>query len=251
MQEPHSETESVEFEVKPKLLNGRGRRIAQAVVGLGALAMVSLLAAMLARGAATPSVDPTTRVMPAGTVLYVSMTTHPDQQPNYAVVAGAWSGSREAKQIESGLQLALATAGFNWEEDIRPWLGDRVVVGLVDFGGASSTAGGDASRYRLPFVVAAAQTLDRQKSDAFLAAFRKQQADRLGAYATYKDDTYRDVPFVYVEYDSKFSPYGEAYATIDDVVVLTTGPDNLKKIIDAALDGANLAASANFQKTMA
>ena len=251
MQEPHSETESVEFEVKPKLANGRGRRITQAVVGIGALAIISLLAAMLARGAATPSVDPTTRVMPAGTVLYVSMTTHPERQPNYAVVADAWSGSREAKQIESGLQLALATAGFNWDEDIRPWLGDRVALGLADFGGADEPAGGDALRYRMPFVVVAAQTLDRQKSDAFLAAYRKQQADRRGTSATFKDDTYRGVPFVYVENDSQYSPYGEAYATIDDVVVLTTGPDNLKKVIDAALDGANLAASENFQKTMA
>lgn len=251
MDEPQLETESVEFDVRPKMPLIRSKGIVRAAVGIGALVIVSLVAVALVRRTAAPRVDLTAQVMPSNVILYLSMTTRPDQQPNYNVVADAWKGSKEANMLQSTLQLGLASAGFNWEEDIQPWLGDRAALGLVDFGGPDTAGGTNSPRYREPFFVIAAQTRDRAKSDAFLAGYLKQQRDKLQGNGRYTEETYRGLPIVYKENLSQYAPYGEAYATVNDVVVLTNGPDNLKKVIDTALDGTNLAAGDNFKKTMA
>ena len=253
MQEPQPLNESSEFEVKPQLPRPRGRTIGLAAVGIGALVVVGVIAGALINRAAAPQDDPLARVMPSNAIAYFSMTTHPDQQPNFNVIADAWKNSKEAEQIESGLSAALTASGFDWEKDILPWLGDRVAVGVVDLGGSdppADSSGSSLGSYRPPFFVAAVHTRDRAKSDAFLADFRAQRESNLSGSSTIVDEVYRDVPIVYVTNDSEYSSDGEAYATVNDVIVLTIGPDNLKKVIDAALDGTNLAASEDFQTTL-
>src|SRR5512136_63553 len=133
-------TESTEFEVK--LSRPRPRRVLIAVV-LAVLIMgtIGIAAAAIANRTAAPTGDPTAQVMPANTLAFVSLNTHAQQLPNYSVVADAWQDSKEAKQLASALQLGLAQAGLNWEEDIQPWLGDRVGMGFVDLGGVDSAAG--------------------------------------------------------------------------------------------------------------
>ncbi|MGH2592592.1 MAG: DUF3352 domain-containing protein [Anaerolineae bacterium] len=253
MQEPQPLNESSEFEVKPQLPRPRGRTIGLAAVGIGALVVAGVIAGALINRAAAPQDDPLARVMPSNTIAYFSMTTHPDLQPNFNVIADAWKNSKEAGQIESGLSAALTAAGFDWEKDVLPWLGDRVAVGVVDLGGSdppADSSGAGLGNYRPPFFVVAVHTRDRAKSDAFLAEFRAQRESSLGSGGSIEDDLYRNIPIVYVTNDSEYSPGGEAYATVNDVIVLTIGPDNLKKVIDAALDGTNLGASDNFNATL-
>ena len=252
MGEPQPEHESMEFEVKPELPKVRGRNVG--LIALGLVAVVGVAAIVVAlTGTAASTGDPLARVVPADAIVYFSMTTRPDQQPNFDAVAEAWKDSREAKQIEDALSSAVTAAGYDWEKDILPWLGDRAGAALVDLGGPepSGDAGSGGTRYREPFFVLAVQTRDRQKSDAFLADFRAQREGNLYGNSAIKDEVYRGIPIVYVQNDSSYSPYGEAYATIDDVIVVTFGPDNLKKAIDAALDGANLAAGEDFKATLA
>ncbi|HEY4720761.1 MAG TPA: DUF3352 domain-containing protein, partial [Anaerolineae bacterium] len=172
-----SEMHSVEMDVKlPK--PSPVSLFAKIVLILGVVAVAGVAAYALINRAASPTGDPTANVMPANTMMCFSMTTHPDQQPNFNVVADAWKNSKEAKQLQSGLVLGVASAGFNWDEDIVPWLGERVGVGLVDLGGTDQSAPvTDTEKtptYRAPFFLVAAQTRDHAKSDTFLAALGKR-----------------------------------------------------------------------------
>jgi hypothetical protein len=257
-------TETNVFEVKLPKPGPRGLiiRIAAIVLGVG---IVAVAVGLIVNRAAAPTADPLAQVMPIDTLLFVSMTTHADQQTNYAVVVDAWKESKEAKQIASALQLAANSSGLDWETDIQPWLGDRVGMGLIDMGGfndpvASTMSSATFPRFHAPFFVIAIHTRDRAKSDKFLAGFQQQLATTPvdGYYtSTLHTDNYRGIPIAYQTSESKTydsvssADDGQAFATVNDVVVFTVGSDNLKKVIDAALDGRNLAVSNNYKTTMA
>ncbi len=238
--------ETAQYDVN--LPKPRTRKVlAGALIAVLTLIIIAAAAAAIANRTAQGQVEPTTRVMPANTMLYFSMNTHTEKLPNFSVIADAWKDSKEARQVASVLELAFAQAGLNWEEDVQPWLGDRVSVGVVDFGGRDYSAEQSFS-YRAPFFVMAVHTKDRTKSDAALANIFKQfsqSSDR-----SIGTETYRNIVMTYMKSDSKFMPESGAFATIDDVVVLTLSRDNLKAVINAALDGQNLAASANYKAVM-
>ena len=255
MEEP--QTQSVEFDVnlpKPKPTS----LIAKIVLAIGGLALVGAVAAVIISRTATPTVDPTVKVMPTDTMLVMSINTQSDQLPNFKAVADAWEGSKEANQIESALELAFIQTGFNWEADVVPWLGERVTIGLVDLGNYTQPIESGSPRGPTFFVVA--QTRDRVKSDAFLVSVRKELERKIEpsdyVTTTLRDDVYRGIPIVYLTSETNWSGdkpvvnEAVAYATINDVIVLTTSIDNLKKAIDAALDGKNLSLNANYQTVM-
>ena len=249
--------ESIDFEVKPRSPRLPGKKIALLAAGLAVVIAAGILAAVVI-GTASSQEDPLARAMPANAMAYFSMTTHPDLQPHFDAVAAAWRDSKEAEQIESALNSMLTFSELNWEGDILPWLGDRVALGVVDLGGyeppPADSSSGESSygRYRMPFVVLAAQTRDRAGSDAFLAALREQRESNLPEGSAVFDEVYRDVSIAYVANDAEYlPPYGEAWATVGDVVVaVISGRDDLKKVVDAAMDGTTLAETEKFKVAM-
>src|SRR5512135_2733886 len=104
------------------------------VLALIVIGVIVAAALAIANRSASPLVNSTLKVMPANTLMFASLHTQPDKLPNFNVIAEAWKGSKEAKQIESGLELALMQTGFNWEDDIRPWLGEQLGFGVLDVG---------------------------------------------------------------------------------------------------------------------
>lgn len=255
MEEP--QTQSVEFDVnlpKPKPTS----LLAKIVLAIGGLALIGAIAAVVISRTATPTVDPTVKVLPTDTMLIMSINTQTDQLPNFKAIADAWAGSKEANQIESALELAFIQTGFNWTEDVKPWLGERVTVGLVDLGNYTQPI--EYAGLRGPTFFVVAQTRDRVKSDTFLVNVRKEIERNIkpSDYVTntLRDDVYRGVPLVYLTSETNWSGDKSmvndvaAYATVNDVIVITTNTDNLKKAIDAALDGSNLSLNANYQAVM-
>ncbi len=218
-----------------------------ALVAVLVLGVIGVSAAMLANRAAQSPDEATANMMPANTMLYVSLNTQADQLPNFNVIAEAWSDSKEARMLASALQLGVTQAGLTWEEDIQPWLGQRVALGIVDIGGADR-ASADALKYRAPFVVVTAQTKDHAKSDAFLVTLGKQLS-KAGVNQTVQTETYRNIPISYLS-SSGAQDASVAWATINDNVVLTINLDNLKTVINAALDGQNLSTNTNYQAVM-
>lgn len=218
-----------------------------ALVAVLVLGVVGVAAAMIANRAAQSPGEATANVMPANTMMYVSLNTQADQLPDFNVIADAWSDSKEARMLASALQLGVTQAGLNWEEDIQPWLGQRVALGIVDIGG-TDRASADALKYRAPFVVIAAQTKDRARSDAALATVFKQIGQ--GSNRSIETETYRGIPITYVKSGSDAVPEGGAFATVNDMVVVTVTPAQLKTVIDNALEGQNLPTNANYQAVM-
>ena len=257
MLDPENTNESIDFEVKPHSPRLPGKKIGLLAAGLAVVIAAGILAAVVI-GTVTSQEDPLARAMPPNVMAYFSMTTHPDMQPHFDAVAAAWRDSKEAEQLESALNSMLTFSEIDWEDDILPWLGDRVALGIVDLGGyepppADSNSGESSyGRYRMPFIVLAAQTRDRAGSDAFLAALREQRESSLPEGSAIFDEVYREVSIAYVANEAEYlSPYGEAWATVGDVVVaVTSGRDDLKKVVDAALDGTSLAETENFRGTM-
>jgi hypothetical protein len=221
-----------------------------ALVTVLVLGIVGLAAAAIANRAAQSPDEATAGVMPANTMLYVALNTQADQLPNFNAIANAWSDSKEARMLVSALQLGVTQAGFNWEDDIRPWLGERVALGIVDLGGVSAAdpAQQVPAQYRAPFFIISAQTKDHAKSEAFLIALSKQLS-KTGLNQTVQTETYRNIPVSYLS-SSGAEDSSVAWATIEDNVVLTTSRDNLKTVINAALDKQGLSTSENFKTVM-
>lgn len=250
MEEP--QTQSVQFDVQlPK--PGPAGVIGKALIAVGVIAVLGVVAAFVISRTAASTAEPTLNVMPPGTIFYVSLTTQPDKQPNYTVIADAWGDSKEARQLNSVLQVGLAQLGLNWEADIQPWLGERAAFGLVDMG--APTAG---NGYRGPFFVLAVHTRDQAKAADFLAAFREQRAAEIKpsdyVTTTLGEENYRGIPIVYLTVEYSYRDDGPtdqlAYAPVNDLIVLSGSREHLKQAIDAALDGANLSKSEVFNQTM-
>ena len=217
------------------------------LVAVLVLGTIGVAAAAIANRTAQSQGDATAAVMPPNTMLYFSLNTQANQLPNFNVIADAWKDSKEAKMVVSGLEVAFAQSGLNWEDDMQPWLGERIALGMVDFGGMDQAQDKEPS-YRTPFFVIAAQTKDRVKSDAALGSVLKQVNQVTGeAPAT---ETYRGIPITYLKSGDISPQEAAALATINDVIVLTVGSDQMKAVINAALDGQNLAASANYKTVM-
>ena len=80
-----------------------------ALVAVLVLGVVGVAAAMIANRAAQSPGEATANVMPANTMMYVSLNTQADQLPDFNVIADAWKDSKEAKMLASGLQ-SLSTS---------------------------------------------------------------------------------------------------------------------------------------------
>jgi hypothetical protein len=217
------------------------------LVAMLVLGTIGVAAAAIANRTAQSQGDATANVMPPNTMLYFSLNAHADQLPNFNAVADAWKDSKEAKMVASGLELAFSQTGLSWADDVQPWLGERAAVGVIDLGGMDQTQGSDA-KYRAPSFAIAVQTKDRTKSDAVLGTLLKQISKTSGA--TIETETYRGIPITYLKSDNASVPETGAVSTINDVIVLTFNRDQMKAAINAALDGQNLATSANYKTVM-
>ncbi len=217
------------------------------LVAVLVLGVIGVAAAAIANRTAQSQGDATAAVMPPNTMMYFSLNTRADQLPNFNVITEAWKDSKEAKMAASGLEVAFAQTGLNWADDVQPWLGDRAAVGIIDIGGMDKTEGKDSS-YRTPFLVIAVQTKDRVKSDAALGTVLKQISQT--SSGSTETETYRGIPITYLGLGGGSTQEAGALATINDLIVLTMSGDQMKAVINAALDGQNLATSANYKAVM-
>ena len=76
------------------------------LVAVLVLGIVGVAAAAIANRTAQSPGEATANVMPANTMMYVSLNTQADQLPNFNVIADAWKDSKEAKMLASALELA-------------------------------------------------------------------------------------------------------------------------------------------------
>ncbi len=203
-----------------------------ALIGLGVLLIPRLL------GTTVGAVNVTAAAMPAETQVYFSFNPHFDQLPNGDVVRKAWGNGEFAELIEGSIRDTLADNDLDWDQDIVPWLGDEIGIGLwnlpLDF---------TASDAPPPSVALAIETRDVTMSNALLAKLLRAQAESTGSRFT--EQTYRDV--VTVEQTDPGSGEPVAYAQIEDLAIVATGSDDLHAAIDALLDKNGLDVTSHYQ----
>ena len=205
-----------------------------ALIGLGVVFIPRLL------GTTAPTLNVTAAAMPAGTQFYFSFNPHFEQLPNGGVVLKAWSDPEIAESIEGSIRDALEDNDVDWDQDIAPWLGDEIGLGIGNL-----PLDPNASSETPPSLVLVAVTRDVVLSNAFLAKWR---ANRESGGSEFTEQTYRDVPTV-EQTDTGFDQ-PMAYATVKDQVIVATGSNDLHAVIDAALDGTGLDTSSNYQATL-
>lgn len=217
------------------------------VLGLvGGVLFVALIAAgvvlvprLLNTGAGMVNV--TAAAMPADTQIYFSFNPHYDQLPNGDVIRKAWTDPALFKPFEDQVRDGLKENDLDWEQDIASWLGDEVGVGI----GHLPVNDLNSLDPPQPALVLIATTRDASKSDALLVKLRSASEEK---GASFTEQAYRDVATVVQTADRT----GEslAYATLNDLVIVASGPDPLHAAIDAALDGAGLDTSGEFRTAM-
>ena len=221
---------------RAKLFFGIGvALIVTALIGLAALIIPRLTANAPAQAHVTAA------AMPASTEMFFSINPHFAQLPNGDVVDKAW-GESAVKSVEDGLRQVLHDSKLDWDQDIAPWLGDDVALGMsnINWQTGAAPAGGE------PTMILAIATRDKTKSDALLAKWR---ADREANGLTYREQVHRGVTLV--EDTSTLPGEIKAYASLNDVIIFATNTNDVRAAIDARLDNKSLAQSRSYQSTLA
>ena len=217
------------------------------LVAVLVLGTIGVAAAAIANRTAQSQGDATAVVMPPNTMMYFSLNTHADQLPNFNAVADAWKDSKEAKMVASGLELALTQTGFNWEEDIQPWLGERVALGIVDLGGMDKT---QADTTHVSHAVLRYCDADERSRQVRGGINERLQADQPKFRWIDRDgDVSWDSDHL-LEVEQRVCAGDRRICHRQRCVVLTLGKEQLNAAINAALDGQNLATSANYKAVM-
>ena len=151
-----------------------------------------------------------------------------------------WSDPQIAKSIEDSIRTGLNRLNVDWEQDIAPWLGDEIGLGISNISLAPNAP--SSTPASVAMVIA---TRDTAKSDALLAKLRvKLQSNGVKL----DDQTYRNVATV--EQTAAGPGGGIAYATVNGLVIVANGSEELHGAVDATLDGKGLDKSSKYQATL-
>jgi hypothetical protein len=115
--------------------------------------------------------------------------------------------------------------GMNFDEDIKPWLGGEVAVGLTDL---ESAIGGSYGTQ--PGVVIVLTSRNNKAADEFLVKFRDYMEEE-NDY-NFSEEEYDRVTYYYAEPESEWDR-PPVFGRINNYVVITTDQDMMEDTIDA------------------
>ncbi len=203
-----------------------------------------LTAFFLLKGKAHPS-EQTARFFPADTEVYLSLNLRPgnDQLKRFRDILERFRQEPLFEEkIDEFIDDTGDETGIDLAEDILPWLGPEVAIGVVDVVGSfiAVTGGGR------PLVLALIGTSDPERSNAALGNWIEYQ--ELEADLEFRSTTYRSST-VFREMDE-----GLYYAATREYILFSTDGDLLEETIDRILDGdvdGSLYANPRFQEVRA
>ena len=186
--------------------------------------------------------EQTAKLLPAQTQVYFSLNLRPrgDQLAKFRSILARFRQHRNFQpKIDDLFNDADVETGIHPEEDVLPWLGPEVAIGIVDVVGSvvASAAGGT------PLVIALMGTTDTERS---LSVLRKWIAYQEREEALdFETGDYRGIP-VFTERDDN-----QHYAVTADYVLLASDRDLLEDTIERIQDGdaeGSLFESARFKE---
>lgn len=176
------------------------------------------------------STDRAAALAPANSAFYVNVYLQPStgQQANLGGLIGRLPGFADAASLDAKIDQIvgnlLSGSGVDYVADIKPWLGDQVAV-------AGWSDGTDT-----PATVVIAAVKDRPAAET--------SVERLlgGGGLTFAAETHAGVDLRVAD--------GNAYAFVDDMLVIGETPDALRAVIDAGGGDESLADRAEFREAM-
>lgn len=188
----------------------------------GGLIVVALLCVggyLLARQWLRLGTNEAVKLMPADTMMMMSLSPGPLQVSRLQNLAPL-SGVLGAVMGETGaapMDLGAQSLDIDFARDIQPWIGLEAVAGIVDTGAGE------------PALVAAVASRSSRESAAFLKKVRTQME---GSGAVFEEERYSGILVVYKT--SGDSSDQLAYAEVNRFVIAATSLDGLHALIDAA-----------------
>jgi hypothetical protein len=180
----------------------------------------AILAATGALGGLLGARQATAKIMPADTGFYTSFNPSTLNSEGFAHLADAYEDALKDAEFEEAVEDAEDELGISFEDDVVPWLGSEVSLGIPNL--AKAADGEDA------IIVLAAVTRDRKASDAFLEKLKESLEDK--GYDV-GEKTYNGVTFFEQQVENEYET-PTVFGTVGNVVVITNDVDAMEDIID-------------------
>jgi hypothetical protein len=177
--------------------------------------------------------------VPANAPLYVAVNPNFTQAANAKKIWELFANNPEyKKRFEEAQKSATTDSDFDFERDVRPWVGTEIGIALMDMTGVQQAinSSGSSAASTPPNLVIIVPTRDKAKSDAALAAMRKREE---GKSTTFSEEKYKDVTITIGKTKGKAGQPDSTnvYATYQGQVMLATTTDAIKKAIDTKAGG--------------
>ena len=185
------------------------------------------------------------QLLPDDTQVYFSLSLQPgdDQQQKFEEILERFRGNPDFQsRLDELMDEAEAETGINFRDDVLPWLGPEIAIGVMDVPGSviGMQMGGS------PQVVVFTGTRDPEAS---LETLHKLiQSIEREEFLTFEADTYRE--FTVFSEETSFQHYTVTW----NYLVFATDRDLLEDTIDRIVDGESsytLFSSARFQEAVA
>lgn len=180
-------------------------------------------------------------LMPADTAIYLSLDPHLEDVAGYQYLAGIYGdieGVTDA--VDEGLAQMESELGVSYQEDIKPWLGPEVALGVTGMAEAADQGGE-------PTVTLVAVTKDKKASDAFL---EKMRAGLEAQGETVSERTVEKTTY-YVREAGGDQDTPVVFGAVKKAVVLTSDENAMVGLINRASgQGEALADQETYQKLL-
>ena len=173
-------------------------------------------------------------IVPPDSFLFATFNPNLQQADNFDLLKRAWGDMPGVgDKLENWPAALFEDSDFDYEADIKPWLGPEAAVAIT---GMNLLSGGEPS-----FLFAIA-TRDTGASDRFLDKVREQEG------GTFQEETYQGVTLHVKQVEDKTVEQPFTYATFNHFVVLASDDETMKDAIDAWKGKKSLAQDDTFIK---
>ena len=198
-----------------------------AIVVMGAVAAAAVIIVLAVGGKAHPS-EQTAKFFPGGTQIYFSFNLRPgnDQLRAFRDIVDRFREHPEfQRKIDDALDEADGETGIDLEQEVLPWLGPEIGIGLVDVVGSAIGVGTGGT----PLVLALIGTKDSEKAEMVLLDWMRYQERDQGM--RFEKDNYRGLT-VHSEDGGD-----QHYAVTKEYILFATDRDLLDETIDRMEEG--------------
>lgn len=246
-------TEQTQVTNSPATPGGGNNRmlIIGGIVALAIVAIVIIGAIFLLPGLFRGSDNNIASVMPLETSILVELNAQNLANEDANRVARAFEDLLDENEIEFDADDPISlleqidedldeTAGLTIEEDVLPWIGTNMGIGLLELDIETMDQG------EVPQLIFATTIRDTELADQFIEDLIDAIEDETGNDVD--DDEYNGV--IVFEVDSDFEDERLAFGRSDEIFFIAANIDVLEEAIDAQ-QGENLADVAEYQNTIA